>query len=627
MGSEVHSNPGLTGNPEVMLTIPQVFLLIVLIVPLALVFLNRLREDVAALLMAVVLGVAQYLGMGVLGPPNTPDDAAKALTGFGTPEVITLMALFIVAACLDKYGATRWIAGRLLAIGGRSERRLITLFATTGALLSLFMNTLAAGALLLPSALDASRRTGVRPSKLLIPIAYGTMLGGAATYLTTANIVVSALLPLANPPQEPLGFLDFLPTGGLVALAGLAFMALFGPRLLPNREPPAEPIRPSSAELARTYQLQERLWEAKVADDAAVVGQSLAEARIGENLGVVVLGLRRGSRVRPISWPHDTLQAGDVLIVVGREERVTQLAQSGLIVRPAQTEPSAVTRDGVLVELIVPPRSPAAGETVRALALRAETGFTAIALWRDGRSYRTDVATIPLQTGDTLLLVGPPNRLPRLRLRHEFVVVAAAEEQGLDARRVALTLAIAGGALAAMLLGMPIELAMIAAAALLLVAGLMSPEEAYSAVRWRAIFLIAGTIAVSLAMVETGLARVIGDAVVGVVSPWGAMGLVVGTYALSAGLTQVMGGQISPLVVGPITISAAIALGVNPQAIAVVTAIAGSVSFITPLSHPVNVLMIAPANYRFSDFVRSGWALTVVCFIALVIAVPLFWAL
>ncbi len=609
------------------LTVPQLFLLVMLIGPLALVFLNRLREDVAALVMAVALGVAQALGMGILGPPNAPDDASKALSGFGTPEVITLMALFIVAACLDKYGATRWIAGRLLAIGGRSERRLITLFAVTGAFLSLFMNTLAAGALLLPSALDASRRTGVRPSKLLIPIAYGTMLGGAATYLTTANIVVSALLPLANPPQEPLGFLDFLPTGGLVALAGLAFLAVFGPRLLPNREPPAEAPRSSGAELARTYGLQERLWEAQVAADAPVAGQLLAEARLAEGLGVVVLGIRRGGRVRPVSWPHDRLQVDDVLIIVGREDRVVQLAQSGLIVRPAETDPSAITRDSVLAELIVPPRSPVVGQTLRALALRAGTGFTAVALWRDGRSYRTDVATMPLQTGDTLLLVGPPNRLPRLRLRHDFVVVEAAVEEGLDTHRVALTLMIAGGALAAMLFGMPIELAMIAAAALLLVGRLMTPEEAYAAVRWRAIFLIAGTIAVSLAMVETGLARLIGDAVVGVVSPWGAMGLVVGTYTLSAGLTQVMGGQISPLVVGPITISAAIGLGVNPQAIAVVTAIAGSVSFITPLSHPVNVLMIAPANYQFSDFVRSGWVLTVVCFIALVIAIPLFWAL
>lgn len=599
-----------------------------LIVPLTLVFLNRMREDVAALLMAVLLGLAQYLGLGVLGPANTPEDASKALAGFGTPEVITLMSLFIVAACLDKYGATRWIAGRLLAIGGSSERRLITLFAVTGASLSLFMNTLAAGALLLPSALDASRRTGIKPSKLLIPIAYGAMLGGAATYLTTANIVVSALLPLANPPQEPLSFLDYFPTGGLVALAGLTFLALFGPRLLPNREPPPEALGKSGTELARAYQLQERLWEGEISVGAALAGQTLAEAGIGGSHGLVVLGLRRPDRTWTVASPQLVMQAGDVLVLVGREERVLQLAQPGLQVRPAQTDGAAMVQGSIFVEIVVPGRSPVVGQTLQMLNFRAGFGFSAVALWRDGRSFRTDVAAIPLQPGDTLLLVGPPERLPGLRAQDDFAVVETTPpERVLDRRRVALTLAIAGGALAAMFLGMPIELAMISAVALLLVTRLMGPEEAYAAVKWRAIFLIAGTIAVSLAMVQTGLAQAIGDVIVGVVSPLGAMGLVAGTYLLSAGLTQVMGGQVSPLVVGPIMISAAIMLGVNPQAIAVVTAIAGSVSFITPLSHPVNVLMIAPANYQFSDFVRSGWMLTIVCFIALMIAVPLFWTL
>jgi di/tricarboxylate transporter len=227
-------------------------------------------------------------------------------------------------------------------------------------------------------------------------------------------------------------------------------------------------------------------------------------------------------------------------------------------------------------------------------------------------------------------MVGPQERLLDLRRQQDFVVMRTAENaQGLDQTRVGLTLIIALGALAATFLGVPVALAMLTAAALLLVTGLIKPEEAYSAIKWRAIFLISGTIAVSVAMIQTNLAGLAGDAVISLVnaSPLGKMGLVAGAYLLSAGLTQVMGGQISPLVVGPITISAAIRLGVNPQAIAVVTAIAGSVSFITPLSHPINILMIAPANYTFRDFVRSGLPLTVVCFIVLMIVTPLLWPL
>jgi len=610
------------------MTFPQIFVLLVLLIPLTLVFMNRLREDVAALLMASALGLAQFLGMGVLGPAHTPDDAGKALTGFGTPEVITLLSLFILTYCLDKYGVTRWIASRLLKIGGRSERRLIGLFAVTGALLSLFMNTLAAGALLLPSALDASRRTGVKPSKLLIPIAYGTMLGGAATYLTTANIIISSLLPLANPPQKALGVLDFTPTGGLVALAGLAFLIIFGKYILPNREPPAVQVIQSSDELTQTYQLSERLWEAEVLNDSPLAHKSLRETHIGELFGVAILGIRRGRRVIPIYGASCQIQPHDVLLVVGNEAQAVQLRQEGLLVHAFEASPVIDERNTVLAEIIVPPRSNIEGKTLRDLAFRARYGFTAVALWRDNQSHRTDLATYKLRPGDALLVVGPQDRASSLKSQNDFVVIeTATSSDSLDMPKVALTLGIAISALVAMFIGMPVELAMITAAALLLLTGLLKPEEAYAAVKWRAIFLIAGTIAVSLAMVQTQLAQQVGDSIVGLVAPFGALGLVAGTYLLSAILTQVMGGQISPLVVGPITIAAAIQLGVNPQAIAVVTAIAGSVSFITPLSHPVNILMIAPANYKFSDFVKSGWVLTIVCFVALMIAVPLFWNL
>lgn len=610
------------------MTFPQVFVIVVLFIPLTLVFMNRLREDVAALLMAALLGIAQYLGMGVLGPPQTPDAAAHALNGFGTPEVITLMSLFIVTTCLDKYGVTRWIAKKLLTLSGQSERRIIGLLALTAALLSLFMNTLAAGALLLPSALDVSRRTGVKPSKLLIPIAYGAMLGGAATYLTTANIIVSGQLPLANPPQAPLGILDFTPTGGVVAIAGLLFLAIFGKYLLPDREPRMLQVGHSSAELSATYQLQERLWVAQVQPGAAIANKSLSAARIGETLGLTVIGVRRRNRVLPVGDAQFQLLVGDALLVVGREDRVRQLQEDGLRVEHASQDTSVDPRDTTFVEIIIPPRSAIEGKTLSDLEFRRRYGFTAIALWRDKRSYRTDVGRFALAPGDTLLLVGPQKRFSQLKHQQDFVVVeAAVSSNGLDATRAALTLVIAVAALTAMFVGVPVEFAMFTAAMVILLTRLMSPEEAYGAIKWRAIFLIAGTISVSLAMVQTGLARLIGDAVVSAVAPYGALGLVAGAYLLSAGLTQVMGGQISPLVVAPITISAALQLDVNPQAIAVVTAIAGSISFITPLSHPVNILMIAPADYTFADFVKSGWVLTVICFIALMVAVPLFWEL
>jgi di/tricarboxylate transporter len=604
------------------MTPSQIFVLILLFVPLTLVFMNKLREDVAALLIAASLGIAQFLGMGVLGEANHPEAASKALEGFGSAEVITLMALFILSYSLDKYGITRWLAERLVQIGGKSESRLIGLFALAGAILSLFMNTLAAGALLLPSALEASRRTGVKPSKLLIPIAYGTMLGGAATYLTTANIIISGLLPLANPPQAPLGFFDFTPTGGIVAIVGLLFLAIFGKYLLPEHEPNS--LAPLGDDLSKLYHLDERLWQSLVPKDSPLIGAELKSA-IAPEAGLTILGIRRGTKLIPAYLADFHLAAGDILFLVGQEARV--LALKHLESSPYQA-PLPNLPNTLLAEVIVPPRSKAEGKTLRDLSFRASYGFTAVALGRNNELNRRDVSKMPLEIGDSLLLLGAKERMADLQKQHDFVLLRAdSESHRLEMRPVALTLAISLGGLAATMLGFPVALAMLSAAALLLLTGLIKPEEAYNAIKWRAIFLIAGTIALSAAMVETNLAQVFGGFIVQTVEPYGAMGLVVGAYLLSAMLTQLMGGQISPLVVGPITISAAIDLGVNPQAIAVVTAIAGSVSFITPLSHPVNILMIAPANYRFRDFVKSGWILTVLCFVALLVAVKLVWGL
>jgi di/tricarboxylate transporter len=606
------------------MTISQIFVLILLFVPLTLVFMNKLREDVAALLMAASLGIAQFLGMGVLAEANHPEAASKALEGFGSPEVITLMALFILTYSLDKYGITRWLAGRLVSIGGKSESRLIGLFALSGAILSLFMNTLAAGALLLPSALEASRRTGVKPSKLLIPIAYGTMLGGAATYLTTANIIISGLLPLANPPQEPLGFFDFTPTGGIVAIVGLLFLAFFGKYLLPDYE--SSSLAPIGDDLSAIYHLDERLWQALVPKESPLIGAELKSA-ISPEAGLTVLGIRRGTKLIPSYQADFHLAADDILFLVGQEARVLALQhlQSSPYHEASRLPDLPNT---LLAEVIVPPRSKAEGKTLRDLSFRANYGFTAVALGRNNELHRTDVSKMPLEIGDSLLLLGAKEGMADLQKQHDFVLLRAdSESSRLEMRPVALTLAISLGGLAATMLGFPVALAMLCSASLLLLTGLIQPEEAYGAIKWRAIFLIAGTIALSAAMVETNLAQAFGGFIVQTVEPYGAMGLVVGAYLLSAILTQLMGGQISPLVVGPITISAAIHLGVNPQAIAVVTAIAGSVSFITPLSHPVNILMIAPANYRFRDFVKSGWILTILCFLALLVAVPLVWDL
>jgi di/tricarboxylate transporter len=609
-------------------TVEQLFVIFSVVIPLALVMMNRLRSDLAALLIAILLGIAQFAGLNVLG--DTSKDAIKSISGLSQSVIVTLLSLFIITRALDKTGVTRWVARRILAIGGQSESRLIVLFSGATAVLSLFMNNLAAGALLLPSAMDVSRRTGIKPSKLLIPVAYGSLLGGVATYFTTANIIVSDLLTSANPPQAPLHILDFTPTGGLIAIAGIIFMALVGRHLLPDRDPSPEQsvARRSGSELEKAYQLRDRLWEVRVKEDSRMVGKPLSETDLGERLGLAVAAIWRGRQAIFAPASDEVIRANDILLIVGREERVSQLAETHVTIGRDPSDQPISTRGVKLVELILAPQSPAAGRTLKELEFRTRTGFTAVALWRDRRSYRTNVADRPLIPGDSILLVGSSNQIKRLQNRRDFIVLDTdSSDQPVAWRGAALAIAITVLAVLASVLGAPTYLSMLAGAVLLMLTGLISSEEAYRSVEWSALFLIAGMYAVSLAMVRTGLAQEVGNVMVAIVTPFGPLGLAAGAFLLTGLLTQFMGGQVTALVTAPIAISAAISLHTSPQAIAVCVAIACSASFLTPLAHPVNVLMIGPANYKFNDFFRIGWMLTVISFVMLMVGMILFWHL
>lgn len=608
----------------------QWLLIAIVAIPLTLVMLNRLRIDVAALLMAVLLGGLQFLGMNMLGPLHSPGDAIKAISGFSQPVVITLISLFIVTRGLEKSGATRWLAQQILRLGGMNEGRLIALFTALTALLSLFMNNLAAAALVLPSAMEASRRTGIRPSKLLIPVAYGSLLGGAATYFTTANIIMSDLLRIAHPPQTPLHILDFTPTGGLIALAGILFMGVFGKHLLPDREPAAEQsaARRTGGELESLYQISDRLWEARVLSHSSLIAQALTATQIGRIYGVTVAAIRRNQAHFLLPAFDQTILQGDILLLIGREEKISALEQLGLEIFPGKQNGQSALPGAYYLEIILAPHSQLEGKSLKEIDFRQKYGMSVIALKRLQRSYRTDVGDIPLAMGDSLLAIGKPEQVTGLRNSPDFIIFEPdPRDEPVNRRQAYFTIFLTVAGIAASIAGLPIYLAMLAAAVLTLILKIVPIEEAYQAVEWQAVFLITGMYAVSLAMVQTGLADLLGKSMLALALPLGPLGLAAGAYLLSALLTQFMGGQVTALVTGPIMISAALTMSVNPSAVAVATAIGCSASFFTPMAHPVNILMVAPANYKFSDFFRAGWPLTLISFAMLLVGLVLFWHL
>jgi len=579
----------------------------IIAVNLLLILSNRFPVDAVALLVLLMLGFSRIL---------TPQ---QTLSGFSSNVVITLIALFILTQSLEDTGIVQRVAKWINNIGGGSEAYLVFLFMSAGAALSLVMNNVAAGAVLLPAAVRVGRASEVRLSKLLIPLSFGTLLGGMATYLTTANIILSGLLQEQG--LEGIGMIDFIPTGGLIVVMGILYMMLIGRHLLPTRESLSQNMR--EVDLEQAYQLAERLWRVQVIPSSRLATATLADTQIGAELGLTVVALERGKQTIIAPSVETPLHAHDTLIVVGRKERVDLLLAWGASLLEDPTPHTELD----FIETIIPPRSTAIGQTLTQLRHRTTTGLSGVALWREGRSYRPDVGKMSLQVGDALLMVGTAEHARKFAQDRNFLVPANGYvHRPLRPHKARWALIITSlTLLLAIVDWFPLPYVMLSGVLALVLTDCIRMEEAYQAVEWRVIFLVAGMLPLSLALHDTGLANALGEVLVNWLSHSPPLIFVGGMFLFSMGVTQIIGGQVAGLIVGPIAIQTALQLNISPQAMAVAVAIGCSTAFLTPIAHPVNILMMGPGGYRFADFFKVGVGMTLVTLFTLLFGMVVFW--
>ncbi len=598
-----------------MLSSQEWILVGVIAVTLVIIVFDLLRADLTAILVLAVLPLTGLVTV------------QEAFSGFSRSVVITIIGLFIITQALEDSGVVAWIADRVRHVGAGSESRLILLFMGLGAALSLIMNNIAAGAVLLPAAVQVGRESDVAPSKLLIPLSFGTLVGGMATYFTTANIILSSIL--RDQGQPALGMTDFLPTGGVIVLASLAFMALIGRRLLPRRDSAVQSASPFllSRRLTEMYQIQEQLWEVRVLPESRLVGQKLVESKIGEALGLTVVAIWRGHQAILNPEPQEVIQAGDYLVLLGWEDRVAARAGEGAVIGRANGNGRERNYFVDMAEVIIPPRSTVMGKSLADIGFRNKYHLTGVALWREGLSFRNNVGTIPLEPGDALLMVGAPEQIEALTNEPDFLVLESTHTARPPLpKKATWALAITGVVLVVSILEwVSTSEAMMMGVAAMALTGCINLDEAYRRISWRVIFLIAGMLPLSIAMIHSGLADRIGQGIVTLAAPYGPLALVGGLFVVTMLVTQVIGGQVAALIVGPVAVTAALQSGVNAQAVAVAVAIACSAAFLTPIAHPVNILMMGPGGYRPRDFLQIGAPLTVVVLAALLVGMRLFW--
>ncbi|HEY8559189.1 MAG TPA: SLC13 family permease [Pyrinomonadaceae bacterium] len=593
----------------------------VLAVALILFLTEKLPADLVALLVAVALGVT-----GVLTPQET-------FSGFSRNAVITLIAIFILTESLQRTGVAEQVGNILQKLGGKSELRLVIAVMVSGAFMSLFMNNIAAAAVLLPAASGAAKKADVNTSRLLMPLAFGTILGGMATLLTTSNIVVNSVLHDYN--IEGFSLYDFAPVGIPLTIAGILYVALIGRRQLPGESPIERTLAPNKEEqddLIAAYHLGENLFRARVPKKSSLIDKPLSESHLREDFGVSVVAIER-KNVKLFALSPDTeIKDGDTLVLEGDEEEFRRRdVEPFMEFLPASEwrEDDLESRAVEVVEAMLTPRSRLIGETLRSAHFREKYGMSALAVWRGENEIIQDLADLPLAFGDALLLQGTRDKLAVLSDDQDLILLMSKDETAItvpNKGRAALMIFVATLVLAIILPDLTAAV-MLGGALAMMLTGILTTQQAYSSISWKTVFLVAGMLPMGIALIKTNAAALMANWVVASLGAFGALGLLAGLFLLTILLVQAVSGAVVAAVLAPVAISVAQQTGANPRALAMGVALATSMAFITPLGHAVNVLVMSPGGYSFRDYMKVGLPLTIILFVVAMIFLPLFWSL
>jgi di/tricarboxylate transporter len=773
----------------------------ILVCAIVLFISERLRADVVALLV-----LASLLLTGLVTP-------TEAFSGFGNEAVVTIWAVYILSGGLSRTGIAGLIGRQIMRFAGEREVGLIVLLMIVTGVLSGLMNDVGVVALLLPVVMDISRRTGTAPSRMLIPLAFASLLGGFGTLIgTSSNLLLSSAL--RDYGLQPFQMFAFTPLGLIALLAGVALMAVAGRRLLPTRDLAREFMGRKQTDLNAVYNLQERLFAIRLPDDSAVAGKSLADSRLGAVLGVTVIGIERNGERHLAPTPDVVLESGDKLLVTGRPDRLAELQgqqhllvedsfaiqklvssdidiaeltidvhsplvgqtllqcrfrdrfavnvlaishesnlqrtnlhdsvlapgdrllvqgqraqleemrasadfasfnhmsvadaaetyrlherliafrvpQKSLLVGRTLTEsqlgdafgltvlgivrgdtthlipkpdhllhagdillvtvrledlstlrglqdleiddkaqvdfPDLESEDVGMAEVILSPHTTLTGNTLRQLYFRERHDLSVLAIWRGGRSYRSNLRNLSLRLGDALLVHGSRDKLRLLSSDPNFLMLTEKAQEAPRLNKAPLAALVMVSVLVPVIFGwLPISVAAIAGATLMILAGCLTMTEAYRFIEWQAVFLIAGMLPLGIAMQQTGTAQFLAQGVVALVANLGPLAVVAAFFVLGTLASQFMPNPAVAVLLAPIVLNASENLRISPHALMMTLALAVSTAFLTPVAHPVNVLIMGPGGYRFADYVKVGLPFTLLMLLIALLVLPLFWPL
>jgi di/tricarboxylate transporter len=571
----------------------------VLVVALVAFVAEWLPVDLTALFVAIALVV-----LGLVTPE-------EGVAGFGNTATITVMAMFILSAGISRTGVILVVRDWLVKWGGRNANQQILILGLVVGPITAFINNTAVVAVFLPIVEDWCKKQGISPSKLLIPLSYATVLGGMITLIgTSTNILASGVSKKLG--YGEFGLFQFTSLGLITFGVGLIYLALFAPKLLPDRVSPSANLE--------GYGLKDYVSEVVISPRSSLIGQTLRTSEIQRKFDIDVLELIRDGSHFPQPVADKKLLAGDILLVRGgRQELLNIRDERGLDIVPdvqfgkEKLEIELSAGEDEVAEVLILSNSRLLGTTLKDLRFRQRYNATVLAIRRGEELLRDRLGQTPLKFGDLLLVQGPKESLKGLQTSRELLVMESRDVENLRPDKAWLAIAITLGVIVVSAFNwMPILVSALVGVGLMVVTGCLKPGEIYGAVRWDIIFLLAGLLPLGTAMEKSGATKWLASHLLSVGGNLSGFWVLTFFYIATTLLTEILSNNAAVVLMIPIAAEVAKTLGLNPLAFIYAVTFAASNSYLTPIGYQTNTMVYGPGGYKFLDFTRVGAPLNLI---------------
>ncbi len=577
-----------------------------LIVAVALFATDKIPVDVITVGLLLVL-----TSFGILTP-------AEAFSGFGSDFIIMLASIFVVGAAMQKAGVLDILGHKLFTLTKNRVKSLPAILMASVSFTSAFMNNTTVTAMFVAPVVGLARKLKISPSKLLMPVAFASILGGTCTVIgTSTNVAVNAYLAQNGLP--PFGMFDFAPIGIVLCIIGVLFLATVGMRLLPDYK---------EVDMMQDLNQQQYFTEILVKENSSLAGRKIRQTVISR-IGLQVLNIIRDGR-NSIADADSVVKANDILLVEGSLDELMKVKDAnGIdILADAKATDDLVSEDIQIAEILILPTNDFVGMTVKEAEFKRRFGLAVIAINREGQTLSEKIGATEIKPGDRLLVQGPADTIRFRQSFSDFVVLQEHSYEPSRGRRNAVLSS--SFFIAAILAGssnlIPLSVAFMLAAFLCVVFKCIKPDEAYEKIEWNLLVLIGGMSSFGVALQKTGAAEFLADNINGWLSGMGPLAVLAAYVLLTMLLTQPMSNAAAALVVLPVALESAESLGANPISFALGVMLGASVSLITPFE-PSCILVYGPGRYKIADFFKVGILATVLLFVAIMMLVPMFYPL